>query len=73
VSGIEKRPLRTSARNCRAAGSGAVPRLQEDLHLVERRGRTIPYEEGLQLTKNLKPILAVRIGGFETYTWEMLA
>ena len=52
---------------------GEVTRCELRKHLRYGRGRTILYEEALRLTKNLKPILAVRIGGFETYTWEMLA
>jgi hypothetical protein len=50
-----------------------VTRFELRKHLRYGQGRTILYEEALRLTKNLKPILAVRIGGFETYTWEMLA
>jgi len=47
---------------------GEVKRCELRKHLRYGRGKPIPYEKVAELTKNLKPVLAVRISGFETYT-----
>ena len=52
---------------------GEVKRCELRKHLRYGRGKPIPYEKAMELTKGLKPITMVRIGDFEFYTWEVPA
>lgn len=53
--------------------NGEVTRCELRKHLRYGKGKPIPYEKAMELARGLKPILAVRIANFETYTWEVPA